>query len=94
MEVAINNNFGMFELSGEVIECLGEDWEGWELSKNEFRSHPKLIEYIKKFKHSNPDISIIDIPDDVEWYIDEYDGLETIHETHRIWYADDKSERN
>lgn len=30
-------------------------------------------------------LEIIEIPDDVEWVIHEYDGLESIHEKHRVW---------
>lgn len=30
-------------------------------------------------------IRLIEIPDDVDWEIDEYDGLETVHEKHRSW---------
>jgi len=36
------------------------------------------------------DIKIIDISDDVkQWYIDDYDGVESIHEEHRSWSYDD-----
>lgn len=31
-------------------------------------------------------LRIVEIPDDVEWFIDEYDGREHIAETHRTWY--------
>lgn len=30
-------------------------------------------------------VVIVDIPDDVDWEIDDYDGVETIHEVHRSW---------
>lgn len=30
-------------------------------------------------------LKIMDIPDDIEWEIDDYDGIETIHEVHRSW---------
>lgn len=30
-------------------------------------------------------LEIIEIPNDVNWEIDEYDGVETIHECHRSW---------
>ena len=56
----------------------------------EFRSHPKLIAAIEKVgvKESSgslAEIEIVDIPEGVEWEIDEYDGIETIHEKHRSW---------
>ena len=31
-------------------------------------------------------LKVIDIPDDVEWEIDEYDGSEWVAEKHRTWY--------
>ena len=30
-------------------------------------------------------LKIIEIPDDVEWEIDEYDGMESVEEKHRSW---------
>ena len=31
------------------------------------------------------DLKIVDVPDDVKWYVDEYDGLEWVAEEHRVW---------
>ena len=54
------------------------------------RTHPDLIEAIETLgadicsnKYSN--LKIVEIPDDVSWYIENNDGYETIHETHRSW---------
>jgi hypothetical protein len=30
-------------------------------------------------------LEVIDIPDDIEWFISDYDGVETVHEAHRSW---------
>ena len=30
-------------------------------------------------------IKIVEIPDDVNWYIDEYDGIEVIYDENRCW---------
>ena len=30
-------------------------------------------------------LSIVEIPDGVNWELDEYDGIESIHEVHRSW---------
>lgn len=27
----------------------------------------------------------VEIPDGIEWELDEYDGLESVHECHRSW---------
>ena len=31
------------------------------------------------------ELKVVDVPDEVDWYISEYDGLEEIHECHRRW---------
>jgi hypothetical protein len=33
--------------------------------------------------HAN--LKVVEIPDDVKWVINEYDGLESVHEKHRVW---------
>ena len=30
-------------------------------------------------------VVVVEIPDDVDWEIDNYDGMESIHEKHRVW---------
>ena len=53
-----------------------------------YRNQPDLIEAIEESKDPNgscAEIKIVEIPDEVEWEIDEYDGIESIHEKHRIW---------
>jgi len=51
-----------------------------------------LIAVIEEFKEASnswaADIAIVEIPDDVEWYIHEYDGMEHVAEKHRTWYGD------
>lgn len=53
------------------------------------RSNPLLIECIEKLKEASWDqyakLSIVEIPDDIEFTIEEYDGLEHIAEAHRTW---------
>lgn len=31
------------------------------------------------------ELKIVEIPDDVNWYVEEYDGLEWVAERHRTW---------
>jgi hypothetical protein len=53
------------------------------------RNDPILAEVVEELgeKANGPfaKLEIIEIPDDVDFYIDEYDGLESIHESHRSW---------
>lgn len=30
-------------------------------------------------------VVVVEIPDDVDWEIDDYDGMESVHEKHRVW---------
>lgn len=53
------------------------------------RTDPFLIEVIKQLKDkangSCAKLKIIEIPDDIEWEVKEYDGNEWIAEKHRTW---------
>lgn len=53
------------------------------------RDDPSLIETIESLKEEVNwkywKIIIVDVPDDVERYIDEYDWWETVREKHREW---------
>ena len=53
------------------------------------RDDPDLINVVEKLGESaNGDfanLEIVEIPDDVEWEIDEYDGMESVDEVHRSW---------
>lgn len=39
----------------------------------------------KKASGKYADLGVVEVPDDVKWEIDEYDGNETVAETHRTW---------
>jgi len=58
-------------------------------SREEIRPDPDLIEVVEKLgKKANAIyafLEIIEIPDDVEWEIEEYDGNEWVSEKHRRW---------
>lgn len=58
-------------------------------SRPDDRSDPDLIAVVKKLgkKASGAcaDLKIVQIPDGVDYLIDEYDGLEHIAEKHRTW---------
>ena len=54
------------------------------------RNDPDLIAVVEELGKDSwgwaAELAIVDIPDDVEWHIDEYDGLEHVAENHRTWY--------
>ena len=53
------------------------------------RDDPILVSVVetlgRKANGSFAELAIVDIPDDADWYIEEYDGSEHIAEKHRTW---------
>jgi len=53
------------------------------------RDDPNLVKVVEDMGNlANgmcSELKIVEIPDGVDWQIDEYDGLESIHEKHRSW---------
>ena len=91
MKVVINRCFGGFGLSEKAYEFLGLEWDGFGYKYNGdyFRTDAKLVECVETLgEEANgryAELKVVEIPDDVEWEIDYYDGVETIHEVHRSW---------
>lgn len=54
------------------------------------RTDPILIQVIEELGEAangnHAELIIVEIPDDVQWHIAEYDGLEHVAENHRVWY--------
>jgi len=88
-EVVINTCYGGFGLSEKAYEMLGDEWDSYGYKYNNDRTNPELIKVIKKLgKKANgtcADLKIVKIPNDIEWSIEEYDGIEWVAEKHRIW---------
>ena len=72
---------------GDVVEGLPNE-SHWYYGNLE-RTDEDLIAVIEELGSDADgrfgDLKIVDIPDGVDWEIDEYDGVETIHEVHRSW---------
>src|SRR3569623_583951 len=53
------------------------------------RDDPDLVRVVEELgKGANGDfamLKVVDVPDGVEWEIDEYDGRERVAERHRTW---------
>jgi hypothetical protein len=64
------------------------NWTFW--SSNEIkRDDPLLIEVVEelgdKANGRHAALEIVEIPDGIDWGIDEYDGKERVKESHRSW---------
>ena len=53
------------------------------------RNDPALVQVVEemgdKANGDHATLKVVEIPDDVEWQIDEYDGSEWVAEKHRTW---------
>ena len=53
------------------------------------RDDPMLVQVVEELGEAADgeyaSLRIANVPDDVKWYIDDYDGIETIREEHRTW---------
>ena len=91
--IAINKCFGGFGLSDEALDLykaktgMKKDDEVyvWDIKRDD----PDLIEIIEELGPmaygASAELKIVEIPDDVKWGIEEYDGIEWVSELHRTW---------
>lgn len=90
MKVVINKCFGGFGLSNAALERyneLSDNPVGYDCQIS--RIDPILVQVVEEMgelaNSSCSELKVVEIPDDVEWYIDDYDGIEKINECHRSW---------
>lgn len=93
-KIVINTCFGGFGLSetAEALYCAYANITPQEFSKRDIdRNNPILLQVIEQLgidachgKYAS--LKIVEIPDDVAWHIDDYDGKEHVAEDHRTWY--------
>jgi len=92
MKVVINNCFGGFGLSDAALEeykglrgITDPDFYYYDIP----RDCPVLVSMIEEqgtaINGSFSDLKVVEIPDGINWYIEEYDGLEHVAERHRTW---------
>lgn len=89
MKIVINRQHGGFDLSEAAMQeyCQRTGLstiERWEIARDD----PVLVELVETMpdaagKYST--LKVVEVPNDVDWVIEEYDGLEWIAERHRTW---------
>ena len=94
MKIVINTCHGGFNLSDKALELYNE-LSGksllycWDIERND----PHLVQVVESLgetaggRHS--DLRVVDIPEGVDWQLEEYDGKEWVAEKHRTWGLDD-----
>lgn len=98
MKVVINKCYGGFGLSDAAYEKLNEwgmtftkkdgYWKPYAWRRDD-RTNPLLVRVVEELGKGADggyaELKIVEIPDDVKYEIDEYDGIEHIAENHRTW---------
>jgi hypothetical protein len=86
-KIVVNRCHGGFSLSGQA--CAELNCNPYTYRDNDKRNDPKLVECVeklgKKAGGALANLEVVEIPDDVEWTIEEYDGSEWVAEKHRTW---------
>jgi len=90
MKVVINVCYGGFGLSQAVYDRYNElTGKNVEYHFDITRDDTVLVQVVEELgQEANTrysELKVVEIPDGISWYIHEYDGWETIHETHRSW---------
>lgn len=92
VKVVINRDFGAFGLSEKAENLyyrLSEKSESDVRWYDIYRSDPILVQVVEDLGSEANDewsnLKVVEIPDDVDWMILEYDGKEWVAEKHRTW---------
>lgn len=72
---------------GEKVDKLPNETYWWygKLERDDADLIAVVEELGKKANGRHAELEVVEIPDGVNWEIDDYDGIETIHEVHRSW---------
>lgn len=90
--IVINTCHGGFGLSDDAATLYKDmagitdtDWHDREVARDD----PYLVKVVQDLKEESygryAELKIVEVPADVEWTIDEYDGMEWVAEKHRTW---------
>ena len=98
MKVVLNISYGGFRLSNKAVARLKE--LGVQVDNNGYNEHYKsikrtdhrLVQVVEELgdaaaPHDNV-LSIVEIPDGIDWVLEEYDGVESILEVGHFWPGD------
>ena len=90
MKIVINDCHGAFGLSKTALALFNERAGAIIANEDDIkRNNPILVEIVEQLGESadggHAELKVVEIPDDVQWQIEEYDGNEWVAETHRKW---------
>ena len=89
-KIVINRRHGGFGLSPSALAdyCARKgiaETSVWDIARDD----PDLVYIVETQGHqcwgTHAELKVVEVPNDVDWQIDEYDGLEWVAEKHRTW---------
>jgi hypothetical protein len=91
-KIVINTCYGGFGLSEDSLEdyrkrknITDKNFYHWDIP----RDCPDLVAMVEEggtdVDGIYSELKVVDVPDDANWYIEEYDGMEHVAERHRTW---------
>lgn len=92
-KIVINTEFGGFNLSEKAVDMLNDrkglkndEFDYWQISRDD----PDLVAIIEELGSQEvggrySTLKVVEIPEGVDWIIQDYDGVEWIAEKHRTW---------
>ncbi len=90
-------SYDLVRLAGQLgykrAQTVAETWERhseYSMGELEDRIHPAMVAAYEQLEAKGNtealhDLRVADVPDDAKWFIDDYDGIETVREEHRTW---------
>lgn len=78
------------KLPNEERQALNQKYSSQQIYEREIeRNDPVLVQVVEELgdlcNTRVSSVKVVEIPDDVKWTIEEYDGLEWVAEVHRTW---------
>jgi hypothetical protein len=79
-----------YQLSLEERQAYNEKYSSQTLYHRDIeRDDPALVQLVEEnaelYAGRCAQLAVVEIPDDVDWYVEEYDGNEWVAEAHRTW---------
>ena len=88
-KIIINQCHGGYGLSEEAYKYLGLEWDGYGYEFSDERTNPDLIRVVEKLgdvaNGTYASLTVVEISDEVDWDIYNYDGMEHIYDKDRVW---------
>jgi hypothetical protein len=89
-KIVINTTFGGYSLSRKAYAALGLEWDSYGFAYIDNRTAPELVHVVESLgseassgRHAL--LRVVEIPDGVQWTIEDHAGIEHVAEAHRTW---------